>query len=65
VSDLTWRIPITEAELRLIESTPGALEYIEAEVNREFLVLLRQEIARMEHEFMHGTGTGTPVGILS
>jgi hypothetical protein len=28
-------VPLTEAQLRLIESTPGALERIEAEVNRE------------------------------
>jgi hypothetical protein len=44
-------IPLTEEQLRLIESTPGAIEWIEARVNQ----LVLADWRRMAAKFWRGT----------
>jgi hypothetical protein len=59
-----WRVALTEEQLRLIESTPGLLEHIEAECNRALIADLQKRVEEFAREFVNGTGTGTPKGIL-
>lgn len=54
MSNPAWRIPITEEQLRFLQETPGAMERVELEVNRE--------IARMYqcHGDVHFDGCDCP-----